>query len=128
MSRTLSIAALAIAAAAAPQPAREVTQAARPVAEDPVLSPGARRGLAFAQERCSACHAVIENRTSPNPESPPFEDIANGPGVTRQTLQQFLRNSHNYPAAMNFTVDPARINGLADYIATMKKADYRPVM
>jgi hypothetical protein len=48
------------------------------------------------------------------------------PGVTRQTLQQFLRNSHNYPAAMNFTVDPARIGDLADYIATiatMKKTD-----
>ncbi len=120
MSRFIAIAALVLAtgATAAPIPAQHRTH----------LSAGARRGLAFAQQRCAACHAVTENRTSPNPESPSFEDITNRPGVTRFTLRQFLRDSHNYPAAMNFRVEAARIRDLADYIVTMKKAGYRPVM
>lgn len=131
MSRTLAIAALALAAGAtATQPsASEAPHATQHrTAEGPVLSAGARRGLAFAQQRCSACHAVTENRISPNPEPPSFEDIANRPGVTTATLRQFLRDSHNYPEAMNFRVEPARIRDLADYIVTMKKAGYRPVM
>ena len=131
MSRTLIIAALTLAAAAivTQSSASEAHHGAkRPAAKAPVLSAAARRGLAFAQQRCSACHAVTENHSSPNPESPSFEDIANRPGVTRETLRQFLRDSHNYPAAMNFRVEAARIGNLSDYIVTMKKAGYRPVM
>jgi mono/diheme cytochrome c family protein len=90
------------------------------------LSPAQRRGLAFAEQRCSACHAVTEYRLSPNPESPPFQDIANRTGVTGSTLRQFLKDSHNYPAAMNFQVEGAQINDLADYIMTMRRPDYRP--
>lgn len=86
----------------------------------------AQRGLAFAQARCSGCHGVTANSVSPNPESPPFEDIANRPGTTRETLHTFLRDSHNYPAAMNFTVDGARIRDLAEYLATLQKRGYHP--
>lgn len=89
------------------------------------LSPRAKRGLAFAQDYCSACHAVTANGSSPNPESPPFEDIANTPGLTVMTLRQFLRDSHNYPAAMDFKVEPARIRDLAGYIVTLKRPGYR---
>jgi mono/diheme cytochrome c family protein len=92
------------------------------------LSATEQRGLAFAQQHCSACHAVTENRMSPNPESPSFQDIANRTGVTRSTLRQFLRDSHNYPAAMNFQVDVEQIDDLTDYVMTMKKPDYRPAM
>ncbi|MGE3692522.1 MAG: cytochrome c [Novosphingobium sp.] len=92
------------------------------------LSASASRGLAFAQQRCSACHGVVANRSSPNPESPPFEDIANRPGVTQATLRQFLRDSHNYPLAMNFEVENARIRDLAAYIVTLKKPGYRPLV
>ena len=71
---------------------------------------------------------MTANSISPNPESPPFEDIANWPGVTRTTLRQFLRDSHNYPAAMQFRVEQARIRDLADYVLTLKKTGYQPVM
>ena len=127
MSRTLVFAALALAAAAtvATPSASELPQAAR---HRPNLSAGAKRGLAFARTRCAGCHAVTANTISPNPESPPFEDIANFPDLTSATLRQFLRDSHNYPAAMNFRVEAARIRDLADYIVTMKKTGYRPVM
>jgi hypothetical protein len=48
--------------------------------------------------------------------------------VTRATLRAFLRDSHNYPAAMNFRVEQARIRDLADYVLSMQKPGYRPVM
>ncbi len=127
MQRPLALTALALACATIP--ALPATGAAAHAAKPrTALSAGAKRGLAFAQQRCSACHSVTTNSISPNPESPPFEDIANRPGVTRLSLRQFLRDSHNYPAAMNFRVEQARIRDLADYVLTMKKAGYRPLM
>ena len=72
------------------------------------------KGLAFAQDRCAACHGVTANAGSPNPESPSFEDIANQPGLTRTTLRRFLTDSHNYPEAMQFKVERTEISNLAD--------------
>lgn len=92
------------------------------------LSRGAQRGLVFAEQRCAACHAVRANGSSANPEAPPWEDIANRPGTTRATLRTFLRDSHNYPAAMNFRVDARRIRDLADYFITLQRPGYKPVM
>jgi mono/diheme cytochrome c family protein len=92
------------------------------------LTPREQRGRSFAEARCAGCHAVAANHSSPNPESPSFEDIANRSGTTTQTLGQFLRNSHNYPAAMNFTVESARIRDLASYIMTLQKPGYRPAI
>ena len=127
MSKPLALAVLALACAAIP--ALPVPSAAAQAQKTrPALAAGARRGLAFAQRRCSACHAVTANSISPNPESPPFEDIANWQDVTRTTLRQFLRDSHNYPAAMQFRVEQARIRDLADYVLTLKKTGYQPVM
>jgi cytochrome c2 len=94
----------------------------------PDLSAAQKRGSAFAVRRCSACHAVMENRTSPNPEAPSFEDIVNRSGVTAATLRPFLRDSHNYPAAMNFRVERGEIDDLSEFIVTLKKQGYRPVM
>lgn len=87
-----------------------------------------RKGLSFARERCAVCHGITRNSSSPNPESPGFEDIANRPGLTSGTLKQFLRDSHNYPEAMNFTVEQERIRDLADYILTLRHPGYKPVM
>jgi len=115
-------AALAVLAAAA------ITAGVVEAREASRLPAGARRGLAFADQRCAACHAVRPNATSPNPEAPPWEDIANRPGVTRATMRVFLRDSHNFPDAMNFRVDARRIRDLADYMLTMRRAGYKPVM
>lgn len=90
------------------------------------LPPSPQRGLAFVQQHCTACHGVTANSRSPNPESPPFEDVANKPGLTVVTLRQFLSDSHNYPEAMNFTVDRARIRDIAAYMLTLRKPNYRP--
>ena len=92
------------------------------------LPPSPQRGIAFVQQHCASCHGVTANSRSPNPESPPFEDVANKPGLTVVTLRQFLSDSHNYPEAMNFRVDARRIRDLAAYIVTLRKSDYRPIM
>ena len=95
-------------------------------AKAPALSRSAQRGLAFAQTHCAACHGVSASTSSPNPESPPFEDVANTPGLTRSTLRRFLSDSHNFPAAMQFSVTTAHIRDLSAYIVTLQKPGYRP--
>lgn len=111
------IAALATMAACAPV---STTPAPAP------LSPSATRGLAFAKANCAGCHAVEGNASSPNAEAPPFAAIANMPDLTRETLRQYLRDSHNYPEAMNFTVEAEQIDDLADYVVTLQRPDYKP--
>ena len=82
MSRLIfvALASLAAASVAFSQP---VTVQERRLAE-------IERGRGLAEARCAACHAVNANGTSPNPESPAFEDIANRQGLTSATLRQYL--------------------------------------
>lgn len=88
--------------------------------------PDAARGLAFAQQRCAECHGVKPDTLSPNPESPPFEDIANRNGLTEDTLGQFLIDSHNFPAAMDFSVTDAQARDLAAWMLTMRQPGHQP--
>lgn len=87
---------------------------------------GAARGQALAQKRCAACHAIAGHDLSPNPDAPPFPAIANQRDLTRATLHDFLQDSHNYPAAMNFTLSDAQVDDLAQYMVTLQRADYHP--
>jgi mono/diheme cytochrome c family protein len=98
--------------------------AARPSAP----SASARRGLDFARAHCAGCHAVTPSQGSPNPEAPPFEAVANQRGLTGATLRQFLRDSHNYPAVMDFKIDRTAIDDLANYMLTLKSSRYRPAI
>lgn len=84
------------------------------------------RGLAFAEARCATCHAVTVGDLSANPEAPAFAAIANQRELNRGTLRAFLRDSHNFPAAMNFTLRPADVDDLAAYMVTLQRADYHP--
>jgi len=86
----------------------------------------AKRGFRMAQDHCAACHGITANASSPNPEAPPWDAVVNKPGLTRATLAQFLRDSHNYPDAMNFRIDPARINDLAAYMITLQRPNFHP--
>lgn len=87
---------------------------------------GAARGQTLAQKRCAACHAIAGHDLSPNPDAPPFPAIANQRDLTRATLHDFLQDSHNYPAAMNFTLSDAQVDDLAQYMVTLQRADYHP--
>jgi len=89
----------------------------------PTPNPGPiERGHAFAQAHCSGCHAVAPPAVSPNPEAPPFEEVVARPGLTRETLGYWLRNSHNFPEMMDFEIDPGQVDDLADYMMTLRKA------
>ena len=86
------------------------------------------RGYAFAKANCSACHAITANTNARNPETPPFEDIVNTKGLSTRTLGAFLRDSHSFPGAMAFEIDPAKVDDLTAYMLTLKRADYNPAI
>ena len=73
---------------------------------------------------CGDCHAVVADRVSPNPQAPGFADIANSPGLTRETLVTFLSDAHNYPLQMDVDLDAKDIETIANYIVTLKSEDY----
>ena len=73
---------------------------------------------------CGECHAVTVNAVSPKPDAPGFADIANTPGLTRETLENFLSDAHNYPMQMDVDLDEADIELIADHIMTLQSEDY----
>ena len=78
------------------------------------------RGRASARAPGGGCHAVTRGRVSPNPESPPFETVVDTPGLTGTTLAAWLRDSHNFPEIMNFSIDPGQVDDLAAYMLTLR--------
>lgn len=84
------------------------------------------RGMSFAQNRCADCHAVERLQTSPVPNAPSFEAVANAPGVTRESLSQWLNTSHDYPREMYFEIPAERIDDLVAYMLTLRSEGYEP--
>lgn len=89
------------------------------------LGEAAARGLAFAQSHCASCHAVAGG-TSPHADAPPFADVINDPDLSDETLIPWLRASHNFPAIMNFEIQPDHIDDLAAHMMTLKDPNYKP--
>ena len=90
------------------------------------LSPQAQEGANLAEALCSGCHAVAPGQISPNPQAPSFMLIANSEGLTEDTLDDYLRDSHNFPERMNFEVVPEDSEALAAYMITLRSDDYEP--
>jgi mono/diheme cytochrome c family protein len=80
----------------------------------------------FVEAACGGCHATEPPFLSPNPESPSFAAIANREGLTEATLASWLFDAHNYPEQMDFTLTRAQAEAIADYMITLRRADYRP--
>lgn len=78
----------------------------------------------FVTAICGDCHAVTDNAISPNPQAPGFADIANTPGLTRETLVAFLSDAHNYPMQMDVDLVEEDIELIADYMITLQSDDY----
>ena len=77
------------------------------------------RGLAYAEDVCAECHEVRAGHyDSPWPESPPFEDIANDPGMTELALFAFFRTPH--PNMPNLIVAPDDIADLTAYLLSIR--------
>ncbi|MFN3990320.1 MAG: hypothetical protein ACK4IS_08675 [Erythrobacter sp.] len=81
---------------------------------------------AFVEAACGGCHATEPPFLSPNPESPSFAAIANREGLTEATLASWLYDAHNYPEQMDFTLTREQAEQIADYMITLRRADYRP--
>jgi mono/diheme cytochrome c family protein len=122
MTRTLPRA-LALFALAACAPQGPVKLPTKQVIE---LTEQQTRGYTYAKSSCAGCHAITANASSPNPEAPAFEAVVNTKGLTARTLETFLRDSHNFPGQMAFSLDPARIDDLTAYMLTLKQVGYRP--
>lgn len=113
--------------ACGPGLAGEEPQADAAPPEDPPEDPAVTQGREFALANCSSCHAVVRGELSPNPQSPPFEAVANRPGLTAETLVPWLNNSHFFPDIMNFDIEPGQVENLASYMLTLQHEDYRPI-
>ena len=98
----------------------------------PSAGPAPRAGaeahpdLAFAQSSCGGCHAVDRRSVSPNPQAPPFARIVNQQGLTRNTLAAWLRDAHNYPGEMNFTLGQREVDRIAAFMLTLRDPTFRP--
>jgi len=91
-------------------------------------SPSQFRGQAYAQASCSSCHAIRPGATSsPNPQAPPFVSIVNQEGLSRQTLNTWLRDAHNYPDEMAFELNAGQVDDLVSYMLTLKDPRFKPV-
>ena len=94
----------------------------------PSTLPAEYRGQEYAQASCSSCHAITAGSiSSPNPQAPPFPSIVNRDGLTRATLNAWLRDAHNYPSEMTLQVNARRIDDLVTYMLTLRDPKYRPV-
>ena len=81
---------------------------------------------AFVEAACGGCHAIEPPFLSPNPESPSFAAIANREGLTEETLASWLFDAHNYPEQMDFDLSREQAQQIADYMITLRRADYVP--
>lgn len=79
----------------------------------------AARGLAYAQEACARCHAVEAGElVSPHPLAPPFQGLADTPGMTGLALHVWLRSPHeNMP---QIVVAPEQVEHLAAYLDSIE--------
>ena len=96
----------------------------------PVASTSAPVDLAaaqrLAQSKCSGCHSVEAYGLSPNPASPAFAEIANRPGLSGVTLATWLRDAHNYPQEMQFSLEGDEVALLAAHVTSLRRAGYQP--
>ena len=77
---------------------------------------------------CGRCHAVGRLGDSPNPNAPPFAAIVNQPNLTADTLSSWLRDAHNYPSEMAFSLSDEQVDELVRYMLTLQEPAYRPAI
>ena len=99
------------------------------VATTPELAPAgptaatasAARGLTFAEAQCSGCHAVALGQSSPNPQAPTFDAVANELDFTPVTLREFFLDGHETPAQMSLQLEEDDAEAVTTYIMSLRK-------
>jgi mono/diheme cytochrome c family protein len=75
-------------------------------------------GFTYAKEVCANCHAIVSNETSPVPEAPAFDEIANRPGMSAEVLLEWMQTVH--PTMPNITLEREDLIDVIAYILTHK--------
>jgi mono/diheme cytochrome c family protein len=76
-------------------------------------------GKAYADEVCAACHAVqTGDLESPLFEAPPFQEVADTPGMTELALSVWLQTSH--PTMPNIVLEQDDMRNVVAYIRSLK--------
>ena len=82
----------------------------------------ASAGLTLARQLCSECHAVERTQPrSPNAAAPPFETIANVPGMTGMALSAALQSPHR--SMPNVMLDANQLGSIVAYILSLRRAN-----
>jgi mono/diheme cytochrome c family protein len=88
----------------------------------PVLSQelgSAKQGQTLAETVCAECHAVTRGAIrSPFDHAPPFEAIAQMPGMTPMAIRVWLRSAHR--EMPNIMLQPEEIDNVIAYLQTLK--------
>lgn len=76
-------------------------------------------GKAYAEGLCAACHAVLAGEEmSPLVEAPPFQEVADTPGMTEMALSVFLQTPH---ATMpNIVLEQDDMRNVIAYIRSLR--------
>ena len=75
-------------------------------------------GGAYAQTVCAQCHTINGAEPSPEPTAPPFEVVANTPGMMGTALAVWLTTSH--PTMPNIVLEPQDLDNVIAFILTLK--------
>jgi len=79
----------------------------------------AEKGMQYATQVCSVCHAVRDGQSkSPISKAPSFEDIANTSGMTAIALTVWFRSSH--PSMPNIRMTDEEMRNVIQYILSLK--------
>jgi mono/diheme cytochrome c family protein len=79
----------------------------------------AKKGRAFAEKTCAACHAIDRDQLqSGEPDAPSFQAIANSPGISWIALSVVLRTPH--VQMPNLVLSPQEQADVIEYILSLK--------
>lgn len=99
--------------------------AAPPAQSGPVIigdAGSAAAGLAYAQDACAGCHAVLAGeRMSPHPDAPAFASIAETPGMSGLALSVWLHSEHEQMP--HLIVDADHVEDLWAYMSTLDQGE-----
>jgi mono/diheme cytochrome c family protein len=80
-------------------------------------------GRQLALRACDTCHIVAANQEIkplvPG-YAPSFFDVATKPGVTAQSLEDFLAHKHPYAKMPNPQLSAAQVSDIASYIVSLR--------
>jgi mono/diheme cytochrome c family protein len=82
-----------------------------------------QEGHRLALSKCDACHVVASDQQYPpllSHYAPSFQDVANRPNTTAQSLEAFLAHSHTFENMPYPDLTPAQVADLVSYIFSLR--------